>query len=202
MIPKILHFIWVGGAPCPYLERLTAYRKLNPDWQINLWTDANLPPLICERVYNRIPVPTSKADILRLELLWRFGGVYVDIDSECRRPLVELLEECDMFFTTHRGGRKIEIGCMGAQPEHPVVGQLLIGLPKHFDELVAKLDGQLSVYWVYSYIRKQTKGAGIKQLPAHVSCLPDMATAKTYIVQDRANTFANQVTDSKYFKVV
>ena len=38
-IPKKLHLFWSGGS-LPYLRYLTAYtfKKLNPDWEINLWT--------------------------------------------------------------------------------------------------------------------------------------------------------------------
>lgn len=38
-VPKKLHLFWSGGK-LPYLRYLTAYtfKKLNPEWEINLWT--------------------------------------------------------------------------------------------------------------------------------------------------------------------
>ncbi|GAB7535581.1 TcdA/TcdB catalytic glycosyltransferase domain-containing protein [Burkholderia sp. 3C] len=41
-IPKRLHIIWIGGdIPARNRECITSFTKLNPDWEINLWIDAN-----------------------------------------------------------------------------------------------------------------------------------------------------------------
>ena len=52
-----------------------------------LWTEENLPlsPLRPE-VLERLRAPVERADILRLEILYTHGGVYLDTDLECLRP--------------------------------------------------------------------------------------------------------------------
>ena len=40
----------------------------------------------------RLRAPAERSDILRLELLWREGGVYVDTDFECLRSIEPLLD--------------------------------------------------------------------------------------------------------------
>ena len=53
------------------------------------------------RVYERLRKPTERSDIIRLEVLFRFGGVYVDTDVECLRPIDPLLREGADFFAAY-----------------------------------------------------------------------------------------------------
>ena len=43
MIPKIIHYTWLGGNPLPPLaERcITSWHKFMPDWQIMRWDESN-----------------------------------------------------------------------------------------------------------------------------------------------------------------
>ena len=98
-IPRVFHQIWVGPEPLP--EEFVAYQRTwltyNPGWKLQLWTEENLPPDLERReVYEKLRVPAERADILRVELLWRFGGVYIDTDFECLRPIEGLLHEVEL----------------------------------------------------------------------------------------------------------
>ena len=68
--------------------------------------------------------PVERADILRLEVLWRLGGVYVDVDMECLRPLDSLVENIDFLGTEIKPGR-ITNTVVGAAPLHPILDQAL-----------------------------------------------------------------------------
>jgi hypothetical protein len=39
-----------------------------------------------------------KADVLRISLLWHFGGVYMDVDMEALRPIDDLLTGLEFFI--------------------------------------------------------------------------------------------------------
>jgi len=57
-----------------------------------MWTEENLPADPVRReVLDRLRMPVERADILRLEVLYRHGGVYVDTDVECLRSLDDVL---------------------------------------------------------------------------------------------------------------
>ncbi len=78
----ILHQIWLGPNPLP--EEFAAYgetwRRHHPAWDYRLWTEDTLPPDLARlEVYERLRFPAERADILRLELLWRDGGVYLQM---------------------------------------------------------------------------------------------------------------------------
>jgi hypothetical protein len=188
MIPKILHFIWVGGSENSFLDNMKTYKKHNPDWELKLWTDHNLPKLMNQKIYDSIPVPATKADLLRIELLYRYGGVYVDIDSICKRP-IDFIEGRDIFFSTHNFHPKIEISCIGSIKEHTILGRVLEKLPAYWGRLVKKERGVLSVYCLYTFIRVNLKGEKFDMLPLEYNCLEEFSTKKTYIVQQKVNTF-------------
>lgn len=66
----------------------------HPDFKVTLWTEADLELLdmsnkqvICDQTLN----PALRADFLRLELLYIYGGIYADVDMTCERPLNDLL---------------------------------------------------------------------------------------------------------------
>ncbi|MBC8720707.1 glycosyltransferase [Paraburkholderia sp. 31.1] len=41
-IPKIIHIIWIGGdIPQRNRDCIITFPRLNPDWEVNLWIDAN-----------------------------------------------------------------------------------------------------------------------------------------------------------------
>ena len=108
MIPRVFHQIWVG--PDPVLSGFDEWRESwarnHPGWELRLWTDDNLPAgLRNPVVYERERHPVERADILRLELVYRFGGVYLDADLECRKPIDSLIKGLDFFGMYIKPGR-------------------------------------------------------------------------------------------------
>jgi mannosyltransferase OCH1-like enzyme len=101
-IPKTIHQIWIQGAGAfPWRYRLNArtWRRQHPGWKYRLWDDRALRALIQSQAPALLPVyeayenPTAQADVGRYVLLDALGGVYVDVDTECVRPVDECLRE-------------------------------------------------------------------------------------------------------------
>lgn len=137
MIPRILHHVWVNP---PIPEHLAAYIsswKLNhPQWEHKLWHgyDASFDDEHTLRPwYEKATTPSMQADIIRLSAVWNYGGVYVDADIECHRPIDGLLEGCDAFFASEYdakvygkdGPSGITSGIFGASPGHPAILELI-----------------------------------------------------------------------------
>lgn len=101
-IPKIIHQIWLGSPlPEKYREFQEGWIKHHPDWQYKLWTDDDVENLglVNKKWYDQTDNYGFKSDIARYEILYRFGGVYVDTDYECFRPL-DIFHHCFDFYTT------------------------------------------------------------------------------------------------------
>jgi mannosyltransferase OCH1-like enzyme len=91
MIPKLLHQIWLGPRPAPLVWTET-WRDANPDFTYRLWGEDALDELGLRNddVYRRYLTEglyDGAADVARIEILHRFGGVYADADSVALRPL-------------------------------------------------------------------------------------------------------------------
>jgi mannosyltransferase OCH1-like enzyme len=119
-------------------DHLAAYGRTweqhHPGWEHRLWTEANIPVLANQRVFDdaiRIApdnVGQLRADIARYEILLADGGVYVDCDMECLRPLDDLLDGVECFAGWELEHRWVNNAILGAVPGHPFIADLVDGL--------------------------------------------------------------------------
>ena len=138
-IPKIIHQIWIGS---PLPEKYFAWVRTWTDWlgwEYKLWTDADIKSLTLynQELYNRARSYGEKTDILRLEILLHYGGLYVDVDFEClKREMFEELGRCFDFYIgfepiehgTINGIPKICNAIIAASPYHPLIKDLIVNM--------------------------------------------------------------------------
>jgi Glycosyltransferase sugar-binding region containing DXD motif len=130
-IPRRLHHIWLGPLPVP--ERwAAAWRRRHPGWEYRLWGEADIEPILPDglRAPWRSFVERGRwhgaADIARVAILLREGGVYVDIDSEPVRSLDRAPFMRASFFAGLQYGTSERIewvnnGVIGAEAGHPIL---------------------------------------------------------------------------------
>ena len=64
----------------------------------------------------------QKSDILRYEILYRFGGLYVDTDFECFRSFDIFLHGLDFFVGSGFGDNfTVYNGLIASVPNHPII---------------------------------------------------------------------------------
>ena len=114
LIPKVFHRIWIGNKPMPqeFIEYGETWKKYHPDWEMKLWTDENMILLQNQESYNNAAHMAQKADIARYEILYHFGGVYIDCDFECVKSIESLLYGVQAFAASEDDST-ISIGIMG-----------------------------------------------------------------------------------------
>ena len=127
MVPRIIHQIWLGADPLPadFAGFVQTWRDHHPGWEHRLWTEENIPADLRHRhALERIRHPVERSDVLRLELLHRLGGVYVDVDFECRSSLDRHIADARCFTAllkpTQRPQR-VGNAFIGAVPGHPLL---------------------------------------------------------------------------------
>lgn len=85
-------------------------QSLNPDWEYSLYDDADIEDFILKHYgeevyayYNRIDSSygAAKADFFRYLLLYKMGGVYLDIKSTLERPLDDVLLPDEQYILAH-----------------------------------------------------------------------------------------------------
>lgn len=128
LIPKIIHYMWLGGKPIPEKLQycLESWKKHCPGYEIIRWDetnyDVNKHPYMKQAYQNGMYgfVP----DYARLDILYQHGGIYMDTDVEVIRPLDDLL-----YQQAFCGVEKWQVvnfgGCSGAVRGHRAVEALL-----------------------------------------------------------------------------
>ncbi|NGO06252.1 hypothetical protein G5C60_00775 [Streptomyces sp. HC44] len=127
-IPKLIHVIWIGKKAFPYQDNFRTWQKHNPDYKVQLWTDKNLPVLHNQWIYDALAdLPLAiRADLLRLEILAQYGGIYTDADSWCTKPLAPLLDDLTLFGMTGNKGN-VQNATLGTVRDHPAYRMIVQG---------------------------------------------------------------------------
>lgn len=74
--------------------------------------------------------------MLRYEILYRYGGVYVDCDFEAQKPLDSLLTSSVKLFAAWESPLQwIGNAILGSEPGHPLLDRVIRGLPDNVNRL-------------------------------------------------------------------
>ena len=98
-VPLILHQMHHSRAALPaYLEEyVTGCRNMSKRWVHVLWEDSDFEPFLKTKYPNFWPTfealetPILKIDAVRYAIMHAYGGVYLDADVHCLRPLNDWL---------------------------------------------------------------------------------------------------------------
>ena len=94
---KNIYFLWFQSlekAPYIVTKCYQSWKDLNPDWNLILLDDKNIKDYVdYEKFINKEIMLCHLADIVRLLLLNKYGGVWVDATTFCNRPLNEWLDK-------------------------------------------------------------------------------------------------------------
>lgn len=126
-IPPIIHFIWLGSPIPPKVNTvIKSWERNHPEWKIMIWTDIEVSdfswssPRLCTSFINSETF-AEKADILRLEILYQFGGIYSDTDVVCFKSFHDLITNDLTFFAG------LEMNYFDKTFKHPMYKPLYIG---------------------------------------------------------------------------
>lgn len=138
-IPHLIHQTWKNeDVPHEWRDWSESWRRHHPDWEYRLWTDADNRAFLEEHyawflpVYDGYREPIKRADAIRYFLLDHFGGLYVDLDFECLRPMTGLFAGKELVLglepeahtrlpvSRRSGMRRIVCNAlMASRPGHP-----------------------------------------------------------------------------------
>jgi hypothetical protein len=127
MIPKIIHQLWIGSKPAP-TNHMDTWKNKNPDFEYIRWNESELiarnMTIECQERVDEMVEINGKADIIRWEILYKYGGVFLDADSICIEPIDDTLMNCKYFAGWEQEQLRkglIATGTMGFPPKHPLV---------------------------------------------------------------------------------
>ncbi len=141
MIPKIIHQIWIGPKVMP-TKWMGSWRQKNPSMEYRLHTSYEgfqyqdkIQRFVDEERYS------VAADIMRVEILYKEGGVYIDADSLCLEPIEDARFMDGDFFAAWDYTGWVANGVIGCTPQHPIMEDYLerIGGLEEYYEFGARL---------------------------------------------------------------
>lgn len=139
MIPPIIHQIWIQG-----IDKLPDHLKVlhdkckvvNNNFKHEFWDEPKILALLniygthYVDTYNAYTIWAQKADFARYCILNIHGGIYLDMDMDCRKNLSPFLSY-KLFFTTDSMfifSKRYLNGIIGVVPNHPVFGYIFANL--------------------------------------------------------------------------
>ena len=108
-IPKIIHQTYYNkeSLPAEVINSIDKLKIANPDWEYKFYDDAAILVFIRanygDAVLNRIKKINPKynvvmADLFRYLVMYKEGGLYLDIKSTASRPLNQIIKPDDTFL--------------------------------------------------------------------------------------------------------
>jgi len=177
-VNKDIHMIWVGSAlPRKYVRGPVTFANQNPSYRVHLWLDNHtldrlhgvkwVDGMILHNVNEEdwtnadlVKEATNYAmisDILRLEIIYRFGGIYADIDSVSLRPFGPVfrmsfvtLTPMDWFRSTkniYNAIKDIPESASNQQPFGSTIQNCIFGLSQHSKFLKFAISAQRQNFW-------------------------------------------------------
>lgn len=136
MIPKIIHYVWLGNAPLPedMQKCMDSWKKWMPEYQLMTWDDEAI--LEIDSVFVREALEEKKwafaSDVIRLYAIYKYGGIYMDTDVMVYRSFDPLLQNKAFIGrenSMHQIGKTMEVYlttcCFGAEPGNPFIKRCL-----------------------------------------------------------------------------
>lgn len=128
VIPKVIHYMWLGKHEIPlFLQHcIDSWKKNCPEYEIRCWNETNydvnknlyMAQAYSCGMYGFVP------DYARLDILYNYGGIYVDTDIELIKSLDDMLYQS--AFCNAEKWQTINFGgCSGAIKGNEAIGRLL-----------------------------------------------------------------------------
>lgn len=99
MIPKTIYRSWISQNFPPKMEKsIKKLKKSNPEYEHVIYTDSQIHDYVnanfdtdIKKAFNSLEHIVPKVDLWRYLILYKNGGVYVDIDSSINEPLDKII---------------------------------------------------------------------------------------------------------------
>ena len=130
-IPKKIYQAWHDKKVNPNIQKyIDKMLEMNPEYEYELFGEDEMEKFIATsynsdvyNCYKLLNLITAKVDFWRYLILYKHGGIYLDIDSTFLRPLNELIKPTDDAIITREPNTPFEyvqwalIYCK----EHPIL---------------------------------------------------------------------------------
>ena len=142
LVPRRIWILWLQGlSEAPFIVKkcVDSWVKENPEWEVVVLDSSNLNQYISLDLPNQSLKQLSlnhRSDLIRVQLLSKYGGVWADATAFCVKPLDDWIDDYTNsgFFAFYKPGRD------------RIVSSWFIASSKGCP-IVTKLGEQLALFW-------------------------------------------------------
>lgn len=192
-IPKIIHYCWFGNSELPDTVKkcIDSWIRFCPDYKIMLCNEQNYD--VNKIPYMRDAYKNQKwafvSDYARLDVVFHYGGFYLDTDVELIRSLDDL-KEYDIFLAIERDCNIASGLGFGAVAKNSTIKTLM---ELYKDISFVNSDGTLNLKACTAYVTKWFEERGYEKkdqmqrvgetviLPSEYFCPLDYKTGKMFL---------------------
>jgi hypothetical protein len=167
MIPKLIHYVWIGGAtkPLEVEQTLNQWREKLPDYELIEWNETNFPiqeapQYVIDALDNQKWAFVS--DYIRLWALLNYGGIYLDTDVEVLKSFDDVL--VNHSFIGEESQTTVCTAVIGSEPHQEWLKVLLESYKKRsFIRRNGKFDETPNSVIIFKFLQmNNAKKMGIK----------------------------------------
>ncbi len=164
-IPSTLHLIWLGPQKFPQasLKNVASWIEKHPSWTVKFWTDNDQPsphPKMQKILIQESHLPNllscyylsdsfgERSELLRYEILFAEGGVYVDHDLTCLSSLDRFNSAYDFYCGLEALAPSIlsssvfpSTHLIAAKPQHPILSVAMDWIKRRWSQLETDFPG-------------------------------------------------------------
>ncbi|MGX4763132.1 glycosyltransferase family 32 protein [Holzapfeliella sp. JNUCC 72] len=194
MIPKKIHYVWVGGneKPKDIQKCLQTWKKHLSDYEIIEWNEDNFD--INQNHYLKQAYEAKKwafvSDYIRASVIYKYGGIYLDTDVLVLDDLNDLRQNA--AFVGFENPDYPFTAAFGAEKHHPLIKDMLDyydNLDFDFDSsdqmagvnTVSVSDILIDKYHCRPNNQEQILKEGIHVYPDYVLCNPSRASKTIHV---------------------
>ena len=129
LIPKVIHYVWLGKKEKNKVHEkvLKSWKKRAPEYEIVEWNENNIPH-IDNKFFNdalRNEKYAFASDFIRMYVLEKYGGVYMDLDMLLLKDPTEVLDGLDLAFSIQDKNVIFQTSFIAANPHNSFIKQCL-----------------------------------------------------------------------------
>ena len=117
----------------PYMkDAIQTWKDLNPDYEWKYMDDVEAAEFIkleygqeWHDIFISLPVGVMRGDLWRYMIIYKYGGVYADLDTECLNPVSTWMIEDKDFIVCPETDHHFCQWTFAASPEHPILKSVL-----------------------------------------------------------------------------
>jgi mannosyltransferase OCH1-like enzyme len=140
MIPKIIHQTWKNKQiPDEWNHAVESCKKINSHYKYILWTDETMKNFVKKEypefynIYKKYKYDIQRCDAFRYLVLYKYGGIYLDMDIVCLKKLDSFLKYDIVLAKSSNISSSYTNAFFMVKPNHPFIKYCIDMLPEYIN---------------------------------------------------------------------